>query len=155
MSFDPTDGSLWVGDVGWELWELVYRVERGGNYGWSVTEGPQPVHVDGKRGPGPILPPVVVHPHSEAASVTGGYVYRGSRLRELTGAYVYGDFQTGKVWGLWYDGKEVVRRQELANTPLQLVSFGEDQAGELYLLDYDRSRQIYKFIPNPAAKSNS
>lgn len=155
MSFDRARGDLWVGDVGWELWELVYRIERGGNYGWSVTEGPQPVHVDGKRGPGPILPPVVAHPHSEAASITGGYVYRGSNLRELAGAYVYGDFQTGKVWGLWYDGKQVVRHQELANTPLQLVTFCEDQAGELYVVDYDRSKQIYKFVPNPAAKSNS
>lgn len=155
MSFDRARGDLWVGDVGWELWELVYRVERGGNYGWSVMEGPQPVRIDSKRGPGPIIPPVVAHPHSEAASITGGYVYRGSALHDLVGAYVYGDFQTGKVWGLWYDGKQVVRHQELANTPLMLVSFGEDQNGELYALDYDRSKQIYKFVPNPAAKSNN
>ncbi len=154
MSFDRATGNLWVGDVGWELWELVYRVERGGNYGWSATEGPQPVHADERRGPGPIVPPIVAHPHSEAASITGGYVYHGKQLRELAGAYVYGDFQTGKVWGLRYDGNQVVWHQELANTPLQLVSFGEDNAGELYALDYERSKQIWKFVPNPAAGTN-
>ena len=46
MSIDRATGDLWVGDVGWELWELVYKVKRGGNYGWSVMEGPQPVHVE-------------------------------------------------------------------------------------------------------------
>ncbi len=79
MSFDRKTGALWVGDVGWELWELVHHVVKGGNYGWSVVEGHQPVHPNGKRGPTPILPPIVTHPHSEAASVTGGYVYHGER----------------------------------------------------------------------------
>ena len=57
MSFDRATGDLWLGDVGWELWELVFRVKRGGNYGWSVMEGPQPVNVEAKRGPAPISPP--------------------------------------------------------------------------------------------------
>ena len=85
MSFDRATGDLWVGDVGWELWELVFKVKRGGNYGWSVMEGPQPVNVEARRGPTPILPPIKVHPHSEAASITGGYVYHGTRLPELSG----------------------------------------------------------------------
>ena len=86
MSIDQATGDLWVGDVGWELWEMVYKVKRGGNYGWSVMEGPQPVHVEGRRGPAPILPPMKAHPHSEAASITGGYVYHGTRLPELAGS---------------------------------------------------------------------
>ncbi len=156
MSFDRKTGDLWVGDVGWELWEMVYRVVRGGNYGWSVMEGPQTARVESKRGPGPILPPTVAHPHSEAASVTGGYVYRGSKLKNLKATYVYGDFQTGKVWGLRLDDKkQVAWRQELANTPLQLVSFGEDQQGELYALDYERSQKVYHFVPNPAVGRKS
>ena len=57
MSFDRKTGDLWVGDVGWELWEMVYRVKKGGNYGWSIKEGPQPVKPDAKIGPTPILPP--------------------------------------------------------------------------------------------------
>jgi uncharacterized repeat protein (TIGR03806 family) len=149
MSFDRVRGDLWVGDVGWQLWEMIYRVERGGNYGWSVTEGPQPVLPEQPRGPTPILPPTVSHPHSEAASITGGFVYHGDRLPELMGTYIYGDFQSGKIWGLRHDGKQVTSLRELANTPLQLVAFGEDRAGELYLLDYERTRQIHRLVRNP------
>jgi putative heme-binding domain-containing protein len=151
MSFDRVKGDLWVGDVGWELWELIHKVERGGNYGWSIVEGPQPVHPDGKRGPTPIQPPTVAHPHSEAASMTGGYVYRGKRLASLEGVYVYGDYQSGKVWGLRHDGQKVTWQGLLAETPLELVSFGEDNAGEIYLLDYERTRQLHRLVPNPVA----
>ena len=66
MCFHPENGDLWVGDVGWELWELVYRVEKGGNYGWSIREGMQPVKPGLKPGPTPILPPTVAHSHREA-----------------------------------------------------------------------------------------
>jgi glucose/arabinose dehydrogenase len=107
MSIDRATGDLWVGDVGWELWEMVYKIQRGGNYGWSIMEGPQPVHVEGRRGPTPILPPLKAHPHSEAASITGGYVYHGKRLPELAGAYLYGDYQTGIIWGLRCQGQTV------------------------------------------------
>jgi putative heme-binding domain-containing protein len=148
MSFDRETGDLWVGDVGWQLWEMIYRVEKGGNYGWAIMEGPQPVLPELKRGPTPILPPAVSHPHSEAASITGGFVYHGSQFPELQGAYIYGDFQTGKIWGLRYDGSEVTWHEELAQTPLQLVGFGEDHQGELYLVDYQRSQQIYRFARN-------
>ena len=147
MSFDRDDGHLWVGDVGWELWEMVYRVKKGGNYGWSITEGPQPVHPEDTPGPTPILPPTLQHPHSEAASITGGFVYRGTRLETLTGAYVYGDFQTGILWGARLSAEEVSWHQELARSPLQLVAFGEDVAGELYLVDY--RGQIFQLVENP------
>jgi uncharacterized repeat protein (TIGR03806 family) len=155
MSIDHATGDLWVGDVGWELWEMVIKVRRGGNYGWSIMEGPQPVHVEGRRGPGPILPPTRVHPHSEAASITGGYVYHGTRLPELAGAYVYGDYQTGTVWALRTRGDSVVEHRELARTPLHLVAFGENRDGELYLLDHDRTHQIYRLVRNPAATARS
>jgi putative heme-binding domain-containing protein len=150
MSFDRVTGDLWVGDVGWELWELVHRVERGGNYGWSVVEGPQPVRPDSRRGPTPIQPPVVAHPHSEAASITGGHVYRGRRLDDLAGLYVYGDYQSGKVWGLRWEEGRVAWRGELADTGLRLVAFGEDAEGELYLIEYEHTNQIYRLAPNPA-----
>ncbi len=150
FSFDRKTGQLWAGDVGWELWEMIHKVDRGGNYGWSIVEGPQPVYPDGARGPGPIVPPVVAHPHSEAGSITGGYVYRGKKLPALGGVYVYGDFQSGKVWGLRHDGSKLVWQGELADTPIQLVSFGEDEEGEVYLLDFERSKGIYKLVPNPS-----
>lgn len=153
MSFDREGGDLWLGDVGWELWELVHRVERGGNYGWSLMEGRQPVMPDGPKGPTPISPPVADHPHSEAASVTGGFVSHGDRLKDLKGAYIYGDFQTGTIWGLRHDGDAVTWHEVLAETPLRLVAFGEDRAGELYLVDYEQSKQIYRLVPNPGASA--
>ncbi len=151
FSFDRKTGDLWAGDVGWELWEMIHLVRSGGNYGWSIMEGPQSVHPDGPRGPGPIIPPVMSHPHSEAGSMTGGYVYRGRKLPGLVGVYVYGDFQSGKVWGIRHDGQKMTWNGDLADTPLQLVSFGEDNEGELYAIDFQRSQQIYQFVPNQAA----
>lgn len=148
MSFDEASGDLWVGDVGWELWEMIYRVTRGGNYGWSIMEARQPINPEGQRGPTPILPPTVDHSHVEAASITGGYVYWGERLEELQGAYVYGDYETGKVWGLRLDEQgEVAWHEELADTPLRIVSFGVDLEKELYLVDHGGS--IHRLIPNP------
>jgi putative heme-binding domain-containing protein len=150
MSFDRATGDLWVGDVGWEQWELIFRVERGGNYGWSVREGRQPVRPASRVGPTPISPPTVDHPHSEAASITGGYVARGGRLADLAGTYVYGDYQSGKVWGLKFDGRRVTWHGLLADTGLRLVAFGEDQAGELYLLEHERTNQVYRLVTNRA-----
>ncbi len=147
MSFDSRTGDLWAGDVGWELWELVYRVVKGGNYGWAVMEGRQPVRADVSRGPSPILPPTVDHPHTEARSITGGYVYNGERLSDLHGAYIYGDYVTGKIWGVRTHGDEVTWRAELADTPLAIITFGEDATGELYVVDY--AGGIYRLIENP------
>lgn len=153
MCFDPADGSLWTGDVGWEMWEMIYRVERGGNYGWSLVEGRQPVHAERQRGPTPILPPTVEHDHTEARSITGGYFYQGSRLPELRGAYIYGDYVTGKVWALRHDKDRITWRQELVDTPLQIVSFGLDQQGEIYIVDY--AGTLHRLAPNPIRMANA
>lgn len=147
MSFDRQAGDLWVGDVGWELWEMIFRVQKGGNYGWSIMEGRQPVRPEQEPGPTPILPPTIDHPHSEAGSITGGFVYRGRRLRELSGAYIYGDYQSGIIWGARLENDQITWHRELARTSLQLVGFGEDNAGELYLLDLQG--QIYQLQENP------
>jgi uncharacterized repeat protein (TIGR03806 family) len=152
MSFDRATGDLWVGDVGWELWEMVYRVKKGGNYGWSVMEGPQPVRPEAKRGPTPILPPNLAFPHTEAASITGGYVYHGPRLKELQGAYLCGDWVTRKLWATKFDGDKVVWHKEIAQGTQRVVAFGEARDGEVYFLDYDDDAgRIYRLVPNPAA----
>jgi len=154
MSFDRKTGDLWVGDVGWELWEMIHRVQRGGNYGWSILEGShQSIKPDGKHGPSPIVPPVIEHPHSEAASITGGCVYRGKRLPELVGSYIYGDWETRKIWELRYDGSRVTKARELVSTPYRIVSFGEDTDGELYIVDFGGT--IQRLAPNPAADKPS
>lgn len=136
MTFDP-NGELWVGDVGWELYEMVYRVRRGGNFGWSIMEGPQPVHPEGRRGPTEILPPAIALSHTDAASVTGGYVYRGQQFPELTGSYIFGDFETRRVWSARFDGEQLTSLTDLVRPSVRLVAFAEDAKGELLLLDYD------------------
>ena len=148
MSFDRKTGELWAGDVGQDLWESVYRIEKGGNYGWSVVEGTHPFRPERKLGPTPILKPVIEHEHSESRSLTGGYAYRGKKFPELVGAYVYGDYETGKIWALRYDGTKVTWHQELVDTPLKLVAFGQAGDGELFLLDYARGT-IHRLERNP------
>jgi uncharacterized repeat protein (TIGR03806 family) len=147
MSFDRGSGELWAGEVGQDLWESVLKIEKGGNYGWSVMEGTHPFRPERKHGPTPILKPVVEHPHSDFRSLTGGYVYRGKRLPELQGAYIYGDFDTGRVWALRYHDKKMTDR-ELCRTTLRLVSFGEDQNGELYHLDFVRG-EVHRLARAP------
>jgi uncharacterized repeat protein (TIGR03806 family) len=148
FSFDRQTGDLWCGEVGQDLWESVLKVEKGGNYGWSIMEGTHPFRPERKKGPTPILSPVVEHPHSDFRSLTGGYVYRGTRLGDLSGAYVYGDFDTGRIWALRYDAKKVTWHKELTKTNLRVVSFGEDNAGEIYHVDFVGG-QIHRLVPNP------
>lgn len=154
MSFDRLTGDLWVGDVGWELWEMVYRVQKGGNYGWSVMEGRQTVRPEAKRGPTPILPPALDFPHTEGASITGGYVYRGKKLKDLVGAYVCGDWVTRRLWGTRFDGDRITWHQELAQGTQRIVAFCEDNAGELYFVNYDSPNgTIHQIEPNEARKT--
>jgi uncharacterized repeat protein (TIGR03806 family) len=154
MSFDRTTGDLWSGNVGQDLWEQIYLIERGGNYGWSVMEGSQPFRPERQRGPTPILMPVVEHDHANFRSITGGFVYHGQRLKDLAGAYIYGDYDTGRIWMLRYDRqkKAVTAHRELVDSNLRLVGFAEDAAGELYLLDHVSGR-INWLVPNPAANT--
>jgi len=137
MSFDRQTGELLVGDVGWELWEMVHRVEKGGNYGWSAMEGPQPIKPD-KVGPTPIRPPLIELPHTIADSVTGGFVYRGKKFPELQGAYVFGDWETRRLWAARFEGDRTKEMPEIARPVVRIVAFGEDRDGELYFLDYDQ-----------------
>ena len=153
MSFDPPTGDLWLGDVGWEQWEMIIRVRRGGNYGWSLVEGPNThVRTDVAQGPGPILPPMVALPHSEAASITGGRVYRGNRLPKLAGAYLYGDWETGKFWALRHNGDTLLSNEELCDTTLKPTAFAADPQGELLILDY--AGGLYAFAPSSAPPAN-
>lgn len=152
MSFDRVTGNLWAGDVGWELWEMVYWITRGGNYGWSITEGPQPVHSQAVHGPTPISPPALALPHTEAASITGGYVYHGKRLPELTGHYIFGDWETRRIWASKCDGATLAPYRQIAQTDLRIIAFAEDEVGEQYFADYEGGG-IYRLVPNSAIAS--
>ncbi|MGE3806197.1 MAG: sorbosone dehydrogenase family protein, partial [Gemmataceae bacterium] len=135
MGFDRQTGALYVGDVGWELWEMIHRVEKGGNYGWSAMEGPQPIKE--KVGPTPITPPLIALPHTIACSITGGRVYHGKKFPELQGAYIFGDWETRRMWAARFENDRTMEMPELTRPSVRLVAFGESLDGELYFLDYD------------------
>jgi putative heme-binding domain-containing protein len=144
----PDTNQILCGDVGWELWELIYDVRRGGNYGWSIFEGPQPIRDDIKPGPTPIRKPLVAYPHAVGQSVTGGIVYRGDQHPELKGAYLYGDYVTGLLWGLRPDDPTAAWNPVLAETGLKIITFAESPDREPLIVDYDGG--IYRLIKNQA-----
>jgi uncharacterized repeat protein (TIGR03806 family) len=148
---DRQTGAVWVGNNGQDLWEQAYRIERGANYGWSVMEGSHVFYADRKLGPTPPSPPTVEHPHSVARSLTGGVVYRGERLPALHGAYIYGDYSTGKIWGVLHDGKRIVWHKELADTTLAITGFGVDRDGEILICDHRGAGEggLYRLEPTP------
>jgi uncharacterized repeat protein (TIGR03806 family) len=137
-SFDRKTGDLWGGEVGQDLWESIYKIQKGGNYGWSVMEGTHPFRPERKKGPTPILKSVIEHSHTDFRSITGGFVYHGKRLAELKGNYIYGDFDTGRVWTARWDPAPVNQalHWEIARTTYRIVSFGEDAEGEVYFVDF-------------------
>ena len=141
MTTDPQTGHIWVGNNGQDLWEQVYLVNKGDNYGWSVYEGGQPFYLKRESGPHPHVKPTFEHPHSEARSLTGGVVYYGSKFPRLRGAYIYGDYSTGKIWAGRHDGEKVVWHHEIADTTMQITSFGIDPDGELLITDHQDKGQ--------------
>jgi uncharacterized repeat protein (TIGR03806 family) len=146
-SFDDR-GTLWAGEVGQDLWEMVYHVKRGGNYGWSIQEGSHPFRPERPKGPTKIEKPIVEHPHHDFRSITGGFVYTGKRLPELRGFYIYADYDTGKVWALKWDveKQKVVEQFELCDEQIRVVEFGQTADGEIFLLDY-AGGQLHELVP--------
>lgn len=148
MSFDRKTGDLWVGDVGWEQWEMVHKLSKGSNHGWSVNEGRQPINTTLDLGPTPnITAPVVELDHSQAASVNGGYVYRGKKFPELEGKYVFSDYMTKRFWAATVKGDRCTELVDLVDPTIRSACFGEDNAGELYFADYDTGL-MYTFEKN-------
>jgi uncharacterized protein (TIGR03437 family) len=145
FSFDRSTGALYIADVGQGLYEEVDFQPAGDpggeNYGWNIMEGFHCYAQAGCNQSGLTLP-VTEYPHSGGdCSVTGGYVYRGGRYVSLQGVYLYADYCTGRIRGLTRNG--VVWRSDLLLTPGFLIStFGQDEAGELYLANYG-SGEIY------------
>ncbi len=141
ITVDRQTGQVWVGQNGQDLWEQVYLIERGSNYGWSVVEGSHPFYPNRKQGPTPISPPTFEHPHSEFRSLTGGVVYYGKKFPELRGCYLYGDYSTGKLWAGKVEGRRVVRHEELADTRLAITCIGVDSDGELLITSHRNKGQ--------------
>src|SRR6185503_19417396 len=104
-SFDSTTGDLWVGDVGQAAWEEIDIVTAGGNYGWRIREGAHcNTAIDPNCDSTGLIDPIAEYDHNQGQAITGGYVYRGQAIPGLQGVYVYADFVSGLVWGLFDDG---------------------------------------------------
>lgn len=105
LSYDSATGTLWSGDVGQDTWEEINLIGKGGNYGWSEREGSARLNtrIHTPEGPGPYVDPIHSYGRAKGISVTGGFVYQGSRLGGLQGSYVYGDWGSGKIWALSWD----------------------------------------------------
>jgi glucose/arabinose dehydrogenase len=147
FSFDRANGDLYIGDVGQgEIEEINWIPARSAgreNYGWDVYEG-RAVFERKALGPGKLVQPVAQYPHSQGCSVTGGYVYRGSKA-SLRGRYVYGDYCSGNVWSFKLSrGKATGLRREAFRVE-NVTSFGEDVAGELYAVSHGGT--IYRLTP--------
>ena len=148
MAFDRETGKLWAGDVGQNLWEEINIIEKGGNYGWNVREATHwfyPLGNDAKRDD--MIDPIWEYHHDIGKSITGGNVYRGKRVPELVGKYVYADYVTGRFWALEYDdnsGKAVANYSLVSpEPPLPVMSFGEDEEGDVYFTT--PFGQLYRF----------
>ena len=154
FSFDRATGDLYVADVGEGLWEEINVSPagagggKGANYGWNIMEGAHCFRESSCDQTGLTLP-VFEYSHQEGCSVTGGYVYRGSAIPELQGHYFYGDFCQGWVRSLRYAAGAVTDQTQWPSlTPGgSVLSFGEDAAGELYVLD--QGGRVSKVVPDP------
>ena len=148
MAVDRKNGTIWAADVGQDFWEEVNIVKAGGNYGWSIREASFPFNNKTVPVVDPLIAPVWEYDHQLGKSITGGFVYRGTRLPELQGMYVYADFISGRIWALTYDESQgkVTRNMGIATTGFPVLAFGEDEAGELYyMLETVNGKGIYRF----------
>ena len=132
ISFDRVTGDLWIGDVGQGDWEEIDYLPAGSaggaNFGWSVMEGSY--GYDGVAQPGMLLPAAEYSHNEGGCSVTGGYVYRGA-MTEWNGIYLYGDYCTGKIWGLILSNGQW-QSQVLFEAGETITTFGQDEFGEIY-----------------------
>jgi glucose/arabinose dehydrogenase len=149
ISFDRLTGDLYIADVGQNSLEEINFLPAGSpggaNFGWNFREGSQPYQGNPPAGLA-MLDPVADYNHTKGCSVTGGYVYRGANLPQWQGIYLYGDYCTGLVWGL-LNTPQGWRHAELYQTNFNITSFGEDEAGEVYLVDYGGG--IYRLSARP------
>jgi glucose/arabinose dehydrogenase len=155
FSFDRLTGDMYIGDVGQDVWEEIDFLPAGNpggaNFGWNYMEG---FHSYGNRTPPSNLQltaPVAEYSHEFGCAVTGGYVYRGKQLPEWQGLYLFGDYCSGNVWGLLRSADGTWQQQQLYQNIGRISSFGEDEAGELYLTDL--TGNLFQLVRNDAPET--
>jgi len=136
FSFESGTGRLFAADVGQDKFEEVDLVQKGLNYGWNVMEGSHCFNPPTGCNMTGLTLPIADYDHSEGDTVIGGYVYHGTAVTELAGAYVFGDFSNGKIWELTQSSGTWMRTL-LLSSGHNMSAFGRDAAGELYVVDYN------------------
>ncbi len=149
FSWDTAGGRLWLGDVGQNSREEIDVIEKGANYGWRVMEGGECLGGPnaGCDREGLMLPVFDYARDGDECSVTGGFVYRGEAIPALQGTYLYGDYCSGRIWGLRYDGTTVTAQGELIDSDIRISSFAQGADGELYALEHADAGGIFKVVP--------
>jgi putative heme-binding domain-containing protein len=137
FSFDPVTGDLWVGDVGQDRYEEVDIVQKGENHGWNVYEGFEPFSNHYRKPGEKYILPVFAYGRKFGVSVTGGYVYRADRRSSFYGVYIFGDYQSRRIWGLTQKNRTLSKVRQIGMAPERIVSFGRNAKGELYLVGYE------------------
>ena len=148
FSFDQLTGELWVGDVGQDRYEEVDIVRRGENYGWNVYEGFEPFSNRYRKEGANYTPPIFAYGRKFGVSVTGGFVYRADAQSSFYGVYIFGDYQSQRMWGLTQEQGVLKKIRQIGRAPQGIVSFGRGENGELYLVGYEGI--IYKIDFNGA-----
>ncbi|CAN5226009.1 PQQ-dependent sugar dehydrogenase [soil metagenome] len=145
FSFDFETNRLWAADVGQNRIEEVNIIENGGNYGWNIMEASDCFEPKSNCNTSRLILPVHEYLQESGAgrSITGGFVYRGESIPSLKGKYIYGDYQSGNVWALGYDGSKATSNDLLFNSGKFISGFGLDSQNEIYVLSYTDGK-IYK-----------
>lgn len=170
FSFDRLNGDMYIADVGQNLWEEInvipFNSQGGQNFGWNIYEGNHCYPSDKECEDEGFMMPIFEYPNNanyaktlfgikqpnmDGCSVTGGYVYRGENIPEMYGRYIFGDYCTGKIWSILIKGNDIDLLdhteeilESMGKREFYLSSFGEDNNGEIYLVDYNGT--IYKLI---------
>ncbi|HEV7998559.1 MAG TPA: PQQ-dependent sugar dehydrogenase [Planctomycetaceae bacterium] len=157
FAFDSETGTLWAADVGQDTYEEIDLIVKGGNYGWNIREGLHPFKLKRQKAvadtgkPANVIDPIWEYNHDVGKSITGGFVYRGKKIPELQGAYIYADYVAGKLWALRYDPEQ---KKVTANRPIPVtgnpavMSFGTDQDNEIYFTTASAKGQgVFMILP--------
>jgi putative heme-binding domain-containing protein len=137
FSFDPVTREFYVADIGQDLYDEVDVVRKGENYGWNVMEGFERFSNQYRREGETFTPPVFAYGRMYGQSVTGGFVYRAEPTSSFYGVYVFADYQKKNVFGLTQKSRKLEKVRLLTTAPHQVVSIGQDAAGEIYLVGYE------------------
>jgi glucose/arabinose dehydrogenase len=137
MSFDTGSDRFFAADVGQSAKEEINLIVKGGNYGWKIKEGKDCYSPSSNCDVTGLIEPVLDYGRSAGdVSITGGYVYRGTEIKNLTGKYIYGDYASGRVWALELDGNQLKSNTLLMKSSARISTFGQDPNGEVYFADY-------------------